>query len=549
MERRRRDWLKFGALVTLGVVFTGAVVSVIDFPESSEAQQPAAATMTSATAMVDAPQPAMITAPQPVPLAVNPTLDALSDAFSSVAEAVRPTVVFIDAESRQRQARQGDDRERVLPEPFDRFFRLPEDLQEPRQRRGQGSGFIVSPDGYIITNNHVVEGFDRLEVTLFDRRHFTANVVGRDPNTDIAVIKIDAKDLRAVSFGNSDSLRVGEWVLAIGNPLGEEFSFTVTAGIVSGRGRGLAGLLASEYGIQDFIQTDAAINPGNSGGPLVNIRGQVVGVNAAIASRTGYYSGYSFAIPINLARNVIDQLIASGRVTRAVLGVSIRNVDPEDAEYVGLKEIRGVVVQDYSSDESPARQAGIRPGDVIVELDGRRVEYVAQLQQLVGFKKPGERVQVTVVREGGERRTLSVRLGEAPIDDEARLASATPNDADETATYEAKLGLQVETLDRQQLARHPGIPSNLTGLMVTQIDPDGPARDKLPETNLRAGRLTVLTHVNGEKVESRADLDRLLRGVSAGAIISVRFSTVLWDGSGRSRVNDGVVRLRAAAVN
>ncbi len=543
MERRRRDWLKFGALVILGVVLTSAFVSVIDFPESSQAQQsaPAAVTGTASEAGMAGPQMAVAAERQPPPVVANATVDALGDAFSSVAEAVRPTVVFIDAETRSQQGERG----RVLPEPFDRFFRFPEDA-EPRQRRGQGSGFIVSPDGYIITNNHVVEGFDRLEVTLFDRRHFSANVVGRDPNTDIAVIKIDAKSLPNVSFGNSDSLRVGEWVLAVGNPLGEEFSFTVTAGIVSGRGRGLAGLLSSEYSIQDFIQTDAAINPGNSGGPLVNIRGQVVGVNAAIASRTGFYSGYSFAIPINLARSVVDQLIETGRVTRAVLGVAIRNVDAEDAEYVGLKEIRGVVVQDYSNDESPARKAGIRPGDVIVELDGQKVDYVAQLQQLVGFKRPGQRVQVTVLRDGGERRQLTVRLGEATLDEEPRVASTGPDEAGETAAYGAKLGIRVERVDRQQLAQYPGVPTNVTGVMITQVDPDGPARDKLPESNLRAGRLSLITGVNGQEVGSPSELQQALRAVAPGTIVSVRYTTVLWDGTGRTRVNDGIVRLRAA---
>jgi serine protease Do len=544
MERRRRDWLKFGALVGLGIVLSAGFVSVIDFPENSQAQEPTTAAVKAAPPGSPAPQAAVAAESQPAPVAASAALSTLGDAFSAVAEAVRPTVVFIDAQTRS----QPDDQGRVLPEPFDRFFRFP-DNGGLRPRRGQGSGFVVSPDGYIITNNHVVEGFDRLEVHLFDRRRFTAKVVGRDPNTDIAVIKIDASSLPTVSFGDSDSLRVGEWVLAVGNPLGEEFSFTVTAGIVSGRGRGLAGLLSSEYSIQDFLQTDAAINPGNSGGPLVDIRGQVVGVNAAIASRTGYYSGYSFAIPINLARSVVDQLIETGHVTRAVLGVSIRNVEPEDAEYVGLDEIRGVVVQDFSAD-SPAREAGIRRGDVIVELDGQEVEYVAQLQQLVGFKKPGERVQVTVLRERGERRTLNVRLGEAAMDEETTLASRNRDEAGETASYEAKLGLQVENIDRAQLTQYRGVPSNLTGVIVTAVDPDGPARDKpmLQASNPRAGRLTVITHVDGQEVRSQSDLGRVLRDIGANEIVSLRVTLVFWNGTGQTRLNDGVVRLRVADI-
>jgi len=234
--------------------------------------------------------------------------------------------------------------------------------------QGTGSGFIVSSDGYILTNNHVVAGADRVMVRLYDKREFTAKVVGSDPATDVAVIKIDARDLPAVSLGNSDSTRVGEWVLAIGNPLGEAFTFTVTAGIVSAKGRLLNGLQQSRYAIQDFIQTDAAINPGNSGGPLVNVRGDVIGINAAIASETGFYSGYGFAIPINLAHTVMEQLIKTGHVERAVMGVAIREVQPEDADAVGLKEISGVVVNSYTGDDSPAKRAGIQPGDVIVAL-------------------------------------------------------------------------------------------------------------------------------------------------------------------------------------
>src|SRR5437867_8508482 len=261
-------------------------------------------------------------------------------------------------------------------------------------------------------------------VKLYDKREFTAKVVGTDPNTDVAVIKIETRGLPTAQFGNSDSTRVGEWALAIGNPLGEAFTFTVTAGIVSAKGRLLQGLNQSRYAIQDFIQTDAAINPGNSGGPLVNVRGEVIGINAAIASPTGYYDGYGFAIPINLARTVMTQLISTGHVERAVIGVSIRPITPEDAEDVKLSEIRGVVVNEFTPpDDSPAKRAGVLEGDIIVSVDGQSIESVPQLQQRVGFKKPGDVVQVTVVRKGGVRKTLPVKLTAAPTSQPEEVSS------------------------------------------------------------------------------------------------------------------------------
>jgi len=280
----------------------------------------------------------------------------------------------------------------------------------------QGSGFLASSDGYILTNNHLVAGADRVTVRLYDKREFTAEVVGTDPNTDVAVIRIDARNLPTVRFGNSDSTRVGEWALAIGNPLGEAFTFTVTAGIISAKGRVLAGLAQTPNAIQDFIQTDAATNPGNSGGPLVNTRGQVIGINSAIASGTGFYIGYGFAIPINLVRAVMGQLVRTGRVERAVMGLSVRDATEQDAGVVGLQQITGVVVNGYTSDDSPAKQAGIRPGDVIVSLRGEPVGSTAQLQERVGFKKSGDAVEVTLVRPGGEKRTVLVQLARAPSD-------------------------------------------------------------------------------------------------------------------------------------
>src|SRR6267154_8676 len=295
MSVRTRDWLKFGTLVAIAFVFGLAFASTLSLPNRSDATESIAAAQAAAPRLPAPP--------------LKSTAD-LGDAFVSVAEHVKPAVVF-----------------------------------------------IRSADGYILTNNHVVAGADKVTVKLYDKREFTAKVVGTDPNTDVAVIKIDTRSLPTVQFGNSDSTRVGEWALAIGNPLGEAFAFTVTAGIVSAKGRLLAGLQQTRYAIQDFIQTDAAINPGNSGGPLVNIRGQVIGINSAIASETGFYAGYGFAIPINLARTVMDQLVKTGHVERAVMGISIHDARQEDADAVGLKQIGGVVVDSYTSDDSPARKA------------------------------------------------------------------------------------------------------------------------------------------------------------------------------------------------
>src|SRR5213080_1968255 len=269
MPVRTRDWLKFGTLVAIAFVFGLAFASTLNLPKQSGAAETLVVPALSSTEA----------APQPSALALKAAGD-FQDAFVAVAEHVKPSVVFI----RSQHVERGDNQRR-LPPGFQDFF--PNLRRRPQVEQGSGSGFIVSADGYILTNNHVVAGADKVTVKLYDKREFTAKVVGTDPNTDVAVIKIDTRGLPTAQFGNSDSTRVGEWALAIGNPFGEAFGFTVTAGIVSAKGRLLRDLQQTRYTIQDFIQTDAAINPGNSGGPLVNIRGQVVGINSAIASETG----------------------------------------------------------------------------------------------------------------------------------------------------------------------------------------------------------------------------------------------------------------------
>src|SRR5436853_2833728 len=314
MPVRTRDWLKFGTLVAIAFVFGLAFASTLNLPKKGGAAETLVVPPLSSQPAPAAPE---LSAP-----AIKSAGD-FQDAFVAVAAHVKPSAASI----RSQHVERSDNTQR-LPPGFQDFF--PNLRRRPQVEQGSGSGFIVSADGFILTNNHVVAGPDKVTVRLYDKREFTAKVVGTDPNTDVAVIKIDARGLTGVAFGNSDSARVGEWVLAIGNPLGEAFAFTVTAGIVSAKGRLLAGLAQTRYAIQDFIQTDAAINPGNSGGPLVNIRGQVIGINSAIASETGFYAGYGFAIPMNLARTVMDQLVKTGRVERAVMGVAIHDARSEE---------------------------------------------------------------------------------------------------------------------------------------------------------------------------------------------------------------------------
>jgi serine protease Do len=505
MSGRTRDWLKFVSLVGIAFVFGLLFASALDLPKAGRAA--------GSVSLMQAPATSRPQIPEAKPAA------ELGEAFIAVADHVKPSVVFIRAERREPT------NSLRLPPGFEDFFR--DRSRGPRIQEGNGSGFIVSADGFILTNNHVVQGADRVTVRLYDKREFDAKVIGSDPNTDVAVIKIEARSLPMTPFGNSDQTKIGEWVLAIGNPLGEAFAFTVTAGIVSAKGRILAGLRGDNtYSIQDFIQTDAAINPGNSGGPLVNVRGEVIGINSAIASETGFYAGYGFAIPINLAREVMRQLIETGHVQRAIMGIAIRELTPLDAEAVGLREIKGVLVNDFSSEDSPARRAGLRPGDVIIALDGQPVEYVAQLQQRVGFKRPGETVEVTVVREGGERKTFTVRLVQAPGEEDARVASGGPGgrrESGETGPVEESLGIAVQPLTAQEARsqRITVVADAGGGMVVTDVSPDGPAYRQLASPDDPGGP-DVILKMNGKEVRTRAEFRDALKSVKSGEIVTLQ---------------------------
>ncbi|HEX5003829.1 MAG TPA: trypsin-like peptidase domain-containing protein [Gemmatimonadales bacterium] len=511
MSVRTRNWLKFGSLVgfafLLGLLFAG----VLELPGASQAQSQSGL-LPPATA-IQASSPTTGRQPAVAPGSGSEMLIALSDAFANVAESVKPSVVFIRSQKTTTAA------QRQLPPGLEQFF--PRNRQGPRVEQAGGTGFIVSADGLILTNNHVVEGADKVTVELPDHRTFDATVVGTDPNTDVAVVRIKATGLKPVSLGNSDEARVGEWVLAIGNPLGNALTFTVTSGIISATGRGLGNLPnRTQRSIQDFIQTDAAINPGTSGGPLVDVRGQVIGINSAIASETGLNAGYGFAIPINLARIVMDQLIATGRVERAALSIIIRDAGPNDAAYVGLPDIRGVLVNDFAPD-SPARKAGIEKGDIILSVDGKPVNYTAQLQQAIGFSRPGQVVQIEVARKGGVRKTYPVRLValEAPQAAAQEDGPAPDDSATETGTAMAPLGITVQPLKPQE-AVELGLGRSVGGLVVVDVTVNGPAWEVLSPASA-GGPPDIILSVEGTPVTTEAELRAALKHPGPGGIVTL----------------------------
>ncbi len=342
-------------------------------------------------------------------------LERISASFAEIAESVKPSVVHIKT---TRHVRSSDFlglrdpfydpfRDFFGDDFFERFFGTPGRRQRDYTSVSIGSGVIVSEDGYILTNNHLVEDADEIVVKLSDGEEYDAEIVGTDRRTDIAVLKIEGGSFKAAKLGDSDEIEVGDWVVAIGNPFGLEQ--TVTAGIISAKGRANVGI--ADY--EDFIQTDAAINPGNSGGPLVNLKGEVIGINTAIFTRTGGYQGIGFAIPINMARSVMSSLIKEGRVVRGWLGVTIQQLTPDIAESMGLSRTqKGVLVSDVMED-SPASRAGIERGDIIIEYDGHKISDIARLRNLVAQTQVGKKVEIVVLRDGKEK-TIRVKVGEQP---------------------------------------------------------------------------------------------------------------------------------------
>lgn len=363
----------------------------------------------------------------------------------------------------------------------------------PQQQESSGSGVIITDDGFIITNNHVVENAEKVEVTLNDNRNFPAKVIGTDPSTDLALLKIEETKLPFIPYGNSDDLKVGEWVLAVGNPF--NLTSTVTAGIVSAKGRNI-GILPDQFKIESFIQTDAAVNPGNSGGALVNTRGELIGINSAIASNTGSYTGYSFAIPSNLVRKVIDDLAEFGNVQRGFIGVSIRDMDAKLAEEKGLKVTQGVYVSGLT-EGGAAASAGITEGDIIVRVGEVAVNSTPQLQEQIGRFRPGDKVNLTVIRNGKEQPfilTLRNREGETNLvknEGPFNLLGATFENAGKEEKQ--RLGLQ-------------------GGVKVTKL-----TSGKLLTSGVREG--FIITSIDKKPVLNTEDLSNALKTKQGGVLL------------------------------
>lgn len=423
--------------------------------------------------------------------------------FTAVAAKVTDAVVNIRSTFPRGPGADGQQVPEEFRDFFRRFFGPEQDQQQSPQGREQslpqvatGSGVIISADGYIVTNNHVVAKANNVEVLLPNNTTYTATVIGTDPSTDLALLKIDANNLPTIPFYNSDNVKVGEWVLAVGNPL--NLNSTVTAGIISATGRNI-NIVQDQYAIESFIQTDAAINPGNSGGALVNLEGALVGINTAIASQTGFYSGYGFAIPSDIVSKVVEDLMKYGVVQRGVLGVMIRSVNAEFAQEENLKVNNGAYVDSLLAN-SAAGNAGIKKGDVIVQLDGRTVGSVSQLQELVSRHRPGDKVQVTVNRNGSEKEftvTLLNRQGGTDLVKQERV------------DVFKDLGADFENINKAT-AQKLGVSS---GVRVKHLYAGKIRR----ATQMREG--FIITKVDGKSVRSVDELASALENKQGGVLV------------------------------
>ncbi|HRH98902.1 MAG TPA: DegQ family serine endoprotease [Prosthecobacter sp.] len=401
--------------------------------------------------------------------------------FSPIIKSVSPSVVKVAVSSQPKASRMEMPGGMDLRRFFGPGFQMPNELQQRRmpKQEGVGSGVIVTKDGYILTNNHVVDDASEIKVSLTDGREFDGKVIGHDPKTDVAVIKIDAKDLPTITFADSDKIEVGDMVLAVGHPFG--IGQTVTTGIVSAKGRATLGL---DY--EDFIQTDAAINPGNSGGALVDVQGRLIGMNTAILSHSGGNQGIGFAVPTNLASWVMESLVNNGRVERGFLGVNIQDLTPQLAKQFKASDARGALVAGVTPD-SPAEKAGVKSGDVITDFNGKPVTDSRHLKLQVGITVPGAAVPMTVLRDG-KSLSLNVTVKELPGE---KVADATPA-ADKAD--DALHGVGVADLNRE-MREQLKVPSNIKGAVVTQVEEDSAAY----ESGLRQG--DVITEINHQPIK------------------------------------------------
>ncbi len=428
------------------------------------------------------------------------TLRDFNKAFVEIAKAVNPTVVTVFTEKVYKVR---GIRSPFFNSPFEDFFeeffgRPAPRRQQPEEReyrqQGLGSGVIVSKDGYILTNNHVIDDADTVYVRLMNDKTVPAKIVGADPKTDIAVLKIEEKDLPAIKMGDSDKLEVGEWVLAIGSPMSPNLAHTVTSGIVSAKGRSNVGL--ADY--EDFIQTDAAINPGNSGGALINLDGELVGINTAIATRSGGFQGIGFAVPVNMARHVMESLIKHGTVIRGYLGVYIQEIDENMAKAMKLPGTEGALVSDVAED-SPAAKAGIKQGDVIIEMNGEKVKNTTQLRNQIAATAPDTEIKLKVLRDGREK-TIEVKLGRLEPD------KITP----ETEEKLTKLfGFLVKPFTAE-LAEKYQLDRKLKGVLVTELDRGSNAA----RAGLREGDL--ITAINRKPIKSIEDFNKTVENLNKG---------------------------------
>lgn len=419
-----------------------------------------------------------------------------SPAFSNIVKVISPLVVNIS--TTKTVIKDTAPLSHFFDSPFQDFFE-PFNMPKKWKEASLGSGVLVSQDGYIITNNHVVEKSDEIKVTLYGQQTYTGKIIGTDPKTDIAVIKISADNLPSIKWGDSDGLQVGEFVLAFGNPF--SLGHTVTMGIVSALGRANVGI--ADY--EDFIQTDAAINPGNSGGPLVNIKGELVGINTAIFSKTGGYQGIGFAVPSNMAKSVMTQLIKEGKVTRGWLGVTIQNLTPELSKEFGLKNTTGALVTDIF-DDSPAGKAGIKRGDVVIEVAGKKIKNVENLRNMVSQSKVGTKIKVTVLRNG-KQLVFNAVISEFPQD----MARAMPEDDTETMQEEENelAGFNVMELTGE-IAKQLGLSRNESGVVIVKVDSYSPAGD----AGLKKG--DVIQEINKKRIKNLNDFNKITPHIRKG---------------------------------